>query len=204
MTAGELIAQVEKAFAGVTLEDGVGLFESQGLDDRLTSEQCAALRARDEKEDWHTIAVLDLYRCGSCLHYFDAKGTRFHLPQIMLHCLGAYDEEDERLGREGLLGNMDSPDLHFHLTYLDRDNAERSGFDRFENYFSALNAAQTACVIGFLEYIRDNADELYTGLIAKEIMHRDVLDIEMALPVWRARLSALESAERASGGRKGR
>ena len=164
-------AHIEKAFAGVQLEDGVGLHESQGLDDYLTREECAALRAKDEKCDWRRIPVIDLYRCGSCLSFFDAKGMRFHLPQIMLYYLDAYYEEDERLRRDGLVRHMDPPDLHWSLTHV----------DRFEYYFSALDGKQIRCVIGFLEYVRDNAEE-YSA---------DVRAIEKALPVWRARLNAL-------------
>lgn len=217
MTIKKLVQQIEKAFAGVTLEDGVGLFESQALDDRLMPEQCAMIRANDEKHDWHKITVLDLYRCTTCLSFFDAKGMRFHLPQIMLYTLGVYQEEDERLDSQGLLKHLDAPDLHWHLTKL----------DMFDYYYSALNAEQIACVISFLEYIRDNAEVLYGiphvctvkeimrdggtastvkswphVLTAKEIMCDDLEAIEKALPVWRSRMEQLEKPRKPRGGRR--
>ena len=187
-TPEELMARIERAFAGVTLEDGVGLHETLGLDDRLSPEQCAALREKDEKHDWRKIPLIDLYRYGSCLHYFDAKGMRFHLPRILLYDLGADAEEEERLFREGLVAHMDFPDVHFALTYQDDKRP-----DRFDDYFSALNAEQIQCVISYLELYRDNAEEIYAEIMAKSIMHEDVEAIEKALPVWRARLRAVSA-----------
>ena len=43
---------VHSAFDGVTLGDGVGLFEGQGLDDYADAATRARYRAKDEKEDW--------------------------------------------------------------------------------------------------------------------------------------------------------
>ena len=201
MTVAELVQQIERAFAGVALENGVGLFESQALDDRLEPEQCAAVRARDEKSDWHTIAVLDLYRCSTCLSFFDAKGMRFHLPQIMLFSLGVYAEEHERLTRQGVLKHMDAPDLHWHLTKP----------DMFDYYFSALSAEQVACVISFLEHIRDTALEgtrqdnpegLYAIFKAQEAMRQDLDQVEKALPVWRERMNHLEMSRKPRRGKR--
>lgn len=137
----ELIAKIEAAFAGVTLEDGVGLHEGQGLDDYLSEEECARLRMKDETQDWYKIPILDLYLCHTSLFYFDAKGMRFHLPQILLWALGVYYEEDERLFKEDLLRYGDPPSILFALTHLDK-NWYR------DYYFSALNREQIECCFG--------------------------------------------------------
>src|SRR4051812_3449018 len=58
---------IEAAFAGVTLGNGVGLSEAGGLDDYADGATLAALRANDEKEDWHRIPVEALQHYNSSL-----------------------------------------------------------------------------------------------------------------------------------------
>lgn len=48
--ADELIDLVRRAFADVKLEDGIGLRESDGIDDYAGSEELKRLRATDEKK----------------------------------------------------------------------------------------------------------------------------------------------------------
>ena len=76
ITKQKLIQEIYKSFKDVKLEDGVGLWEGQGLDDYCTVEECKKLRERDEKDDWSRISVLDLVKCSSSLCFFDAKGMR--------------------------------------------------------------------------------------------------------------------------------
>jgi hypothetical protein len=58
----ELKVAVRRAFAGVTLGDGVGLLEAQGLDDCADDKTLAAYREKDEREDWSAVRRDDLHR----------------------------------------------------------------------------------------------------------------------------------------------
>lgn len=69
------------------LGNGVGLHQAQGLDDYADERTCAALRAKDEKADWHRLERDTLNGCHSSLSFFDAEGMRFHLPAFLISSL---------------------------------------------------------------------------------------------------------------------
>ena len=75
---------VRAAFAGVTLGDGIGLRQANGLDDYADSQTLAALRRQDEKYDWQAISFEDLDHFSCSLSFFDAEGMRFHLPAYLV------------------------------------------------------------------------------------------------------------------------
>jgi hypothetical protein len=86
-----LCNKIREAFAGVTLGNGIGLQQAQGIDDYEDEATCARFRASDEKDDWTRIPVSELNRCNSSLSFFDAEGMRFHLPAYLIADLqGAY------------------------------------------------------------------------------------------------------------------
>lgn len=79
------IAQlVRSAFSGVTLGNGVGLLQDQGIDDYADKATLAAYRKQDAKNDWSRIPVSSLSQCYSSLSFFDAAGMRFHLPAYLI------------------------------------------------------------------------------------------------------------------------
>jgi len=132
--AAALIETIRTAFKDVALEDGIGLFEAQGLDDYKTSEECRELRQQDAKNSWEEISVADLNTCYSSLSFFDAKGMRFHLPAFLLADIkGKYNF-----------------DMALTLTHLS---------DYSRSQFSALSFDQRQAVRAYLFYIRDT--ELY-------------------------------------------
>ena len=55
-----LIQQINDAFQNVRLEDGIGLWEAQGLDDRLTSKECKKLRVK-KKKNWKNRRQINLH-----------------------------------------------------------------------------------------------------------------------------------------------
>jgi hypothetical protein len=81
--ADELIEQIAAAFAGVTLGDGIGLWESDGIDDYRGADELRALRAKDEKMDWRRIPANDLSHCNAAPSFLDARGLYFHTPAFM-------------------------------------------------------------------------------------------------------------------------
>ena len=58
--AQEVCAVISSAFKGVSLGNGIGLTEAQGLDDYADAATCAAYREKDEKDDWERITSDEL------------------------------------------------------------------------------------------------------------------------------------------------
>lgn len=128
-----LIARIRTAFHGVTLGNGVGLMEGQALDDYEDAETCAAIRAKDEKEDWAKLDPELLHQCQSSLSFFDAEGMRFHLPAFLI---------------QGLLEEIDPP--IFTLTG-----------NRLLYRFTLLSPGQRAVVRDYLRFMIDDPDGSY-------------------------------------------
>ena len=124
------------AFDGVTLQEGVGLYQAQGIDDYASQAQCLAYRAKDEKLNWKNISIDDLNRCNSSLSFFDAQGMLFHLPAFLLASLN----DEYRF------------DLIFTLTQLDPHT---------DSKFSLFNAEQRSAVRSYLLFLLDEPDEVY-------------------------------------------
>ena len=132
--AQEIAALIKEAFSKVTLGNGVGLREAQGLDDYAGAETCASYRANDEKNDWSRISIDELNACYSSLSFFDAEGMRFHLPAFLIAALsGGYLQ-----------------DLSFQLAYLN---------DYSIGQYALLSPAQRKAVRAYLQFILE--DESY-------------------------------------------
>jgi hypothetical protein len=130
--AEELKAAIRKAFANVTLGNGIGLEEAQAIDDYATATVRAARRAKDERHDWAVLAAEDLDRYNSSLSFFDAEGMRFHLPAYMIA---------ELEGRYGF-------DLASTIASSTTDD-ER---------YTLLDEAQRAAVRDFLRFVLDEPE----------------------------------------------
>lgn len=116
---------VERAFRGVTLGNGVGLQEADGIDGYADAKKRASLRADDEQEDWSRIPGYELERSYSSLSFFDAEGLRFHLPAYILADL------------RGCGGHV-----IFHLTYVWTEHSRAK--------FALLNDDQREAIRQFL------------------------------------------------------
>jgi len=79
----EVCDKIRAAFAGVRLEEGIGLSEARGFDDNADEKTLTEHRKRDEKHDWAAISSESLHRYSDVLCFFDSKGMRFHLPAFM-------------------------------------------------------------------------------------------------------------------------
>jgi len=80
----ELADRVRREFSDVTLGNGIGLFEAQGLDQYADEATLKKLRERDEKKNWAAIPFDLLNECNSSLTFFDAPGMKFHLPAFLI------------------------------------------------------------------------------------------------------------------------
>lgn len=170
----ELIKKINNAFQDVKLEDGIGLWEAQGHDDRLTANECIVLRKKDEKNDWNNIPIIDLYKCSSSLSFFDSKGLRFHMPIFLLFALDLFEKVEDELHRKGLVDSCLAPDIEFHLLSGLRDlNAKDEMGKRMRKYdnerFSLFNISQIECIIGFLKFRMNEMEEYYNSTYAKEL-----------------------------------
>ena len=125
-TKAQIIAEIEMAFSGVVLGEGIGLFEGQALDDYDSEEVQKKQRVKDEKINWNTIPYDILQRCRSSLSFFDADGMRFHLPAYLIG---------------SIKGKVDDP--IFQLTHMDR---------HFESRMASLNKLQKKCIIEYLNW----------------------------------------------------
>ena len=130
MSVEVLKMTIANAFKGVTLGDGIGLWEAQAIDDYETDFVRAENRRSDEKFDWQAISRDDLNRCYSSLCFFDADGMRFHLPAFVLAEIdGAFDQ------------------LVFHLTDLDDYKLAK---------LVSLSDRQKSAIALFLEWCLDS------------------------------------------------
>ncbi len=80
----DIISRLTAAFADFELDDGLGLWESQGLDDYASAEELKELRSKDEKLDWRKIPIERMRRCYAAPFFMDARGFVFHLPAFLI------------------------------------------------------------------------------------------------------------------------
>lgn len=129
--AQQIVAIVTEAFREVTLGNGIGLREAQGIDDYADEATCAAYRAQDEEVDWRRIPAEELNACYSSLSFFDEDGMRFHLPAYLVADLnGRYLQ-----------------DLSFQLAYLN---------DHSIGQYASLSVAQRLAVREYLLFILED------------------------------------------------
>ena len=126
---GNLCERVQKAFAGVKLGVGIGLFEGKAIDDYETEEVRRQAREKDEKESWEQIESKHLNACYSSLSFFDSLGMRFHLPAFIIADLRG----------EYAMG------MAFTLTDLNDHTCKK---------FGLLSLAQRRVIREFLQFLR--------------------------------------------------
>lgn len=135
MTKDELITAIRRAFKHVTLDNGIGLWETYGIDFYEYSPQMMLeLKLKDERVNWENIPYKDLVACESSLAFFDAKGMRFCLPKFLLCDILSKELYAEQ--------GIESPEVLFTLSH---DTYQ-------ENRFSLFDRPQIQCIIDFLEY----------------------------------------------------
>lgn len=121
-----VLNEMKSAFAGVTLGNGIGLWEAQAIDDYESKQVQKRNRGKDEKEDWSRLSYDELQGCHSSLSFFDAEGMRFHLPAYIVASLD---------------NKVDDP--IFHLTQLTH---------YAKSQLAALNHAQRQAIVMYLHW----------------------------------------------------
>lgn len=103
----ELIPEIRTAFQGITLDNGIGLLEANGLDDYASDKELAELRAKDERADWQRIKIEQLNYCYVSPSYMDARGYYFHLPAFLIADL--QDQFNVGFVEESLVSELQQP-----------------------------------------------------------------------------------------------
>ncbi len=137
MDTRTLISAIEDAFAHVELEDGVGIFEAEAIDDYAGEKLRAKARGNDIRDDWRKIPDDVIAEHYSAMAFMDEKGLRYAIPAYMRFAL--------RYWKTSGSASVD------HIIYtLARD--EDWGF---------LTVKQKRAVADFLNYMVLEADEGY-------------------------------------------
>ena len=80
----ELIAEIERAFDGVSREDGITLHQAEAMDDYYKpADRVAFARLKDRESRWQDVPDRDIERYRVILSYADAKALRYYLPAYM-------------------------------------------------------------------------------------------------------------------------
>lgn len=78
-----LIAEIEEAFAGVSLGKGVRWREADAIDNHATPEERAAARRFDVDTNWKLVVPELLNDLPSAVSFLDAAGFRYYLPAFI-------------------------------------------------------------------------------------------------------------------------
>ncbi len=83
-----LIHEIEAAFEGVALGNGVSLHQARAMDDDWVNQSDVAdLRSQDPEERWQDISDEKLDLLADTLPFMDPEGFRFYLPRFMVFAL---------------------------------------------------------------------------------------------------------------------
>jgi hypothetical protein len=181
MTKKELLQNILTVFENVKLEDGVGIWEGQGIDDYADTKTMADLRAKDEREHWQNIPYQDLVTCSSSLSFFDAKGMRFCLPQFLVFDLLADEIFDGTANH--------SPDVIFTLGHKLDEPYQKSRFGLFDK-------PQIQAIIHFLEYkiaeiaVLHKKYSINTDSDNNDYFSHEDAELHRTLEAWQEKLKA--------------
>ena len=96
--AQTLIQQIENAFDGVTLGDGITLHESIALDDYATEDECIAASTVGRDRRWQDVTDAEIELDDCILHFLDREGLRYYLPAFMIWTVNNYTTSGRIIG----------------------------------------------------------------------------------------------------------
>ena len=89
-----IIAEIHRAFADVSREDGVTLQEALVIDEYGSAEERLAARERDTDRRWEDVPEHMIGEHDSVLCFMDPKGFRYYLPAYMVWSLRNYETSE--------------------------------------------------------------------------------------------------------------
>lgn len=156
----QLLDEIEDAFRGVELGQGVGLHETEALDLDVNEEMLDAARAQDERSDWHKLlSDPELRKLGGVggIFFFDPLGLRFHLPAYLWLAVTEFGSTDWWSCGPVMFSLTNFEGLEQGRIELESVQYGRALVSRLER-LQILNAAQRTCIRNVLIHIRDNHD----------------------------------------------
>ena len=144
MNRKELIQDIETAFKGVLLKDGIGIYQAEALDNYANEVVIEKERDRDRTSwvRWQDIPDEIIDRYYSVLCFVDPSGMKFLLPANMRFTLKNYDITN-------------SASLDSTIYALDR------GLEGFGNDSNILSDKQKSAIAKFLKYMVLEVGEKY-------------------------------------------
>jgi hypothetical protein len=138
-----LITQVEDAFEGVTLGDGISLNECEHADSGGSAGVFLERAKEDERSDWRRLVTDDLTNFTVTFCFTDLNGYRFYLPAYMIWTLKNYAVSDSIIS-DNTIYALDPTRYQF----------ERRPFTRY------FDQKQLDAILAFLEFCCQNDDYL--------------------------------------------
>lgn len=123
--ARELLNKIKKAFASVTLGNGISLREARCMDDNWV-DRCKECRTLDEVEDWQKVTDKDLEKYEDGTYFFcDEEGKNFYSPAYMSLRLREFIKKGRFDYYWGLLPTIDyrlfdPQDILYDILYVKR------------------------------------------------------------------------------------
>jgi len=91
MNREEIILEIENAFKGVSLNNGIGIKEADAIDDYCSEQDVIKARKKDIRDDWKKIPDSVIGANYSALSFMDNDGLRFAIPAYMRFTLKYFD-----------------------------------------------------------------------------------------------------------------
>ena len=126
-----LLEQIDSAFDGVILEDGIGLMTTELIDMYAPRETCDAIGPCEERTDWRRITPSMIRACRDALVFTDPKGYRFLLPAWLTL---------------DLRGQLETCDAMDYLPLVPENCGD------YESRAILLNDPQLEAVMNYIEY----------------------------------------------------
>jgi hypothetical protein len=137
-----LVAEIEHAFADVSLDDGVTLHQMHVIDDYGGEAEQIAARLKDPETRWQQITGEKLSLFSDSMVFLDAKGFRFHLPAFLRHALVTAFPSS---------GSADTHGVMFALQDGPRNTYHEDGI-------KLLDPPQMQCIASFFHYFARSSE----------------------------------------------
>lgn len=97
MDKNELMNDIQNSFRDVALEDGIGIWEAEAIDNYLVGNEYELLKCKDERVDWNNITFDYTNQFEMTFAFWDAKGTTFILPKVLQLALMLEEENEDQI-----------------------------------------------------------------------------------------------------------
>ena len=134
MNRADVIRDIESAFDGVVLEDGIGILAGEAIHISASDGDREIARKTDFRQRWQDIPNEVIGNNAAALCYMDPKGLRFNLPAYMRFALLHYDDSDS-----------DSVDWVIYAVSKEQHDIDHE--------WAIFSEAQKAAIAKFLRYM---------------------------------------------------